>query len=125
MPPGQAAPTKDNDMDEYYQRVPTRFAPEVRFEVAPGPPTPFRARQDAELERLKNELLQERRGEAWDSRLRSALRRAANDAAALAWVTPYPLLVFPVLFDEKAEAALLQAQRQTHVRTRSRELLAV
>ena len=112
-------------MNKYYKRVPTRFAPEVRFEVAPGPPAPFRARQDAELERIKNQLLQERREEAWDSRLRSALRRAANDAAALAWVTPYPLLVFPVLFEEKAEAAMNQSRRQNQVRARRRELLTV
>jgi hypothetical protein len=112
-------------MNKYNSRVPTRFAPEVGFEVAPRPPSPLRAGQDAELERLKKQLLQERRGEAWDSRLRGALLRAASDAAALAWVTPYPLLVYPVLFEEKAEAAVHQAQRQNHVRSRSRELLAV
>jgi hypothetical protein len=125
MPPGQAASKKGNNMNKYQKRVPAEFAPEVKFEVAAGPPSPLRARQDAELERLKNQLLQERRGEAWDSRLRNALQRAANDAAALAWVTPYPLLVFPVLFHEKAEAAVHQAQRQTQLRARSRELLAV
>jgi hypothetical protein len=125
MPPGWAAVTKDNDMNAYYQRVATRFAPDVGFEVAPGPPAPFRAKQDAELERLKHKLLEERRQEAWDSRARGALRRAANDAAALAWVTAYPLLVFPILFEEKAEAALCQTQRQNLVRARSRELLAV
>jgi hypothetical protein len=43
----------------------------------------------------------------------------------LAWVTRYPLLVFPALFDEQAEAALLRAERQEQVRQRSRELLAV
>ena len=124
MPPGRAAQTKDNKMNTYYQRVPTEFGPEVRFEVPPVPPPPFRARVDAELERLKNRLLREHREEAWDSRLRIALRRAANDAAALAWVTPYPLLVFPVLFEEKAEAALNQSRRQSHVRSRSHDLLA-
>jgi hypothetical protein len=124
MPPGQAALTKGNNMNANYKRVPTEFAPEVRFEVAPAPSAPFRATQDAELERLKTQLLQQRLGEAWEPQLRSSLRRAANDAAALAWVTPYPLLVFPVLFDEKAEAALYHAQRQNQVRARSRELLA-
>ena len=112
-------------MNANYRKVPARFAPEVKFEVAAGPPAPLRARQDAELEQLKNELLEERRGEAWDSRRRNALRLAANDAAALAWVTPYPLLVFPVLFEEKAEAALNQSLRQNQVRSRSWELLAV
>jgi hypothetical protein len=110
-------------MNKYYKRVPAEFAPEVRFEVAAGPSPPLRAKQDAELERLKHQLLEERRGEAWDSRLRGALRRASNDAAALAWVTAYPLLVFPLLFEEKAEVALHQARRQNHVRARSRELL--
>jgi hypothetical protein len=123
MPPGQAAQMKGNNMNANYQRVPTEFAPEVRFEVAPGPPAPFRARQDAELEVLKTRLFRKRVGEVWEPRQRSALRRAANDAAALAWVTPYPLLVFPALFEEKVETALHQARRQNEVRARSRELL--
>jgi hypothetical protein len=33
------------------------------------------------------------------------------------------LLVFPALFEEKAEAALLRAERQEQIRQRSRELL--
>jgi hypothetical protein len=53
------------------------------------------------------------------------LRRAVNEAVALAWVTPYPLLVFPGLLDEKVEAALLQAARQENIRQRSLELLNV
>jgi hypothetical protein len=34
-----------------------------------------------------------------------------------------PLLVFPALFEEKAETALLQAARQQSIRERSRVLL--
>jgi hypothetical protein len=113
-----------NSMNTNYQRVRTEFAPEVRFEVAAGPPAPFRSRQDAELEHLKDRLLQERLEGIWAPRLRNSLLRAANDAAALAWVTSYPLLVFPVLFEEKARAAWQQAERQNEVRKRSRELLA-
>jgi len=30
-----------------------------------------------------------------------SLRQAANNAEAVAWETPYPLLVFPCLFDEE------------------------
>jgi hypothetical protein len=112
-------------MNEKYKRVPTKFGPEIRFEVIPVPPAPFRARQDTELERLKNQLLQDRLHELWDPQHKSPLRRAADEAAALAWVTPYPLLVFPVLFEEKAAAALLHAERQNQVRQRSRELLAL
>ena len=53
------------------------------------------------------------------------MRRAANEAAALAWATLYPLLVFPVLFEEKIEAALRQAERQARILESSRELLSV
>jgi hypothetical protein len=111
-------------MNAYNQRVPTEFAPEVRFEVIAGPPAPLRARQDSDLERLKARLLHERLREAWDSRRRKSLQRAADEAAALAWVSAYPLLVFPVLFEEKADAALRQALRQSQIHARSRELLA-
>ncbi len=106
------------------RRVPTTFAPEMRFEVEPAPPAPFRARQEAELERLKARLLSGRLAERWGAQFDAQLRRAANEAAALAWVTRYPLLVFPVLFDEMSAAALLRAERQEQVRQRSRELLA-
>jgi hypothetical protein len=112
-------------MKKNYKRVLTKFAPETRFEVRPEPAAPFRAVQETQFEKLKSELLGERLANDSDPQLNSYLRRAANDAAALAWVTPYPLLVFPALFEEKAEAALVQAQRQERVRERSRELLAV
>ena len=52
------------------------------------------------------------------------MRRAANEAAALAWVTFYPLLVFPVLFEEKTAAAVRQVERQTRIYADSRELVA-
>jgi hypothetical protein len=112
-------------MNKQYQRVKTRFEPETRFELRPALAMPLRAEQETELERLKSRLLEVRLARAKAPGLNLALRRAANDAAALAWVTAYPLLVFPVLFDEKARTALLQAQRQDCVRERSRELLAV
>jgi hypothetical protein len=111
-------------MNENYKRVPAKFGPETGFEVKPSPPAPFRARQEAELERLKAQLLAERLEGRKETRFLSHLRRAANDAAALAWVTRYPLLVFPALFEEKADAALLRAERQEQIRQRSRELLA-
>jgi len=112
-------------MNANYRRVPTRFGPETRFELKPAPPAPFRAAQETRFERLKNELLNERLGDLLDSAFNSYVRAAANEAAALAWVTPYPLLAFPTLFDEKAEAALLLAEKQEDVLERSRELLLV
>ncbi|HKI69337.1 MAG TPA: hypothetical protein VKA67_07105 [Verrucomicrobiae bacterium] len=95
-----------------------KFGPATRFEVQPLPPAPFRALQENELERLKNRLLKARLAAA-PPRLNAPLRRAANDAAALAWVTAYPTLVFPELFAEKAEEALRQAKLQDRVRERS------
>ena len=120
--PGARRKRKLN-MNTNYRRVLTRFEPETGFEVKPAPPAPFRRVQENRLERLKNELLVERLEAAPE--VNSDLRRAANEAAALAWVTAYPLLVFPALFEEKAELALARAVRQEEVRERSRELLMV
>ncbi|MGO8838599.1 MAG: hypothetical protein ACLQAH_13265 [Limisphaerales bacterium] len=106
-------------------RVPARFGPETRFEVRPGPPVPFRAVQETEFERLKSRLLARHLTEAPAPELNPALRRAANEAAALAWATACPLLVFPVLFEEKIEAALRQTERQARILESSRELLTV
>jgi hypothetical protein len=103
--------------------VPTRFAPETRFELRPGPPAPFRATQETEFERLKNKLLARQLAEAPTPDLNVPLRRAANEAAALAWATVFPLLVFPVLFEEKTEAALRRAERQARIYARSPELV--
>ncbi len=111
-------------MNANYRRVRTAFAPEVRYEVVPVPPAPFRARQEAELERLKTVLLSERLAELRGTQFEARVQRAANEAAALAWVTRYPLLVFPALFDEMAATALLCAERQERILRRSRELLA-
>jgi hypothetical protein len=124
MPPGQAALEKGTNMNANYRRVPTQFGPETGFEVKPVPPAPFRAWQETELERLKLRLLSERLDTLCDPQAAGQLRRAANEAAALAWVTRYPLLVFPALFDEQAAAALLRVERQELVRQRSRELLS-
>jgi hypothetical protein len=119
-----AALKKGKNMNSKYRSVPTQFSPETGFEVRPGPPAPFRARQEAELERLKARLLSERLQALGNPQVDGPLSRAANEAAAVAWVTPYPLLLFPVLFEEQANTALLRAERQEQVRQRSRELLA-
>jgi hypothetical protein len=112
-------------MNAKYRRVPAEFGPETRFEVRPVPPAPFRAVQESHFEQLKTALVRERLEELWSPELSAHVRRAANEAAALAWITPYPLLVFPTLFEERAEAAVLVANRQDQIRRRSRELFAV
>src|SRR5271156_2555489 len=67
------------NMNKYKTQVPTRFAPETRFELRPAPSVPFRAAQETEFERLKNKLLAEQLLEATPE-LNAPLRRAANDA---------------------------------------------
>jgi hypothetical protein len=110
-------------MNKNKTQVPTRFAPETRFELRPAPTVPFRAIQETEFEQLKNKLLSEQLVEATPE-LNAPLRRAANDAAALAWATIFPLLVFPALFEEKIAAAVLRAERQARIYANSQLVAA-
>lgn len=112
-------------MKNHLQNLTARFAPETRFEVPPVPLAAFRAIQDTELERLKGRLLRQALAELAVPEATGFVRQAANEAAALAWDTRVPLLVFPGLFQEKTTAALLHVERQASVRRRSQELLAV
>ena len=112
-------------MNKNETRVPARFGPETRFEVLPAPPAPFRATQETEFERLKGRLLARQLAEAPTPELNPPLRRAANDAAALAWATLYPLLVFPVLFEEKTATAVRRAEHQARILRTAANLNAV
>jgi hypothetical protein len=107
-------------MNRYKINVPTNFAAETRFELRPNP---FLAAREEEFERLKNKLLAEKLREA-PAKLNAPLRRAANEAAAIAWAGVFPLLTFPVLFEEKIAASKLRARRQARIYENSRELLA-
>jgi hypothetical protein len=109
-------------MNKTNNKLRADFSPETRFEVRPVPPAPFRATQETEFERLKSRLLTEKLLAAAQPELNAPLRRAANEAAALAWVTFYPLLVFPTLFEEKIRTAIRQAERQTRIYAGSPEL---
>jgi len=100
-----------------------QFGAETRFELQPTQPVLFDAAYEGAFERLKNKLLDgklRRAGTKWDG----PLRDAASEAAALAWTTNVPSLVFPVLFEEKITAAVSQDRRQTRILRKSRELLA-
>lgn len=112
-------------MNQLNHRLRAKFSPDTRFEVKPAPPAPFRATQETDFERLKSRLLTETLLATGQPELNVAIRRAANEAAALAWVTFYPLLVFPALFEEKLAAALRHAERQARVFASSRELVNV
>lgn len=111
-------------MNKTKNRLRAEFSPETRFEVRPVPPAPFRATLETEFERLKNRLLTEKLLATAQPELNAPIRRAANEAAALAWVTFYPLLVFPALFEEKIRTAVRHAERQAHIYANSPELLA-
>lgn len=101
--------------------VPARFEPETAFELKPSPVA--RRETEARLEELKSRLLEESLSRVWEPAVRTLLSRSANEAAAIAWLSGYPLLVFPGVFEEKTEGAKRVAERQVEIRERSRELM--
>ena len=109
-------------------RVPTAFGPNTRFAppvVNTSPPAPYQRTSENELERLKERLLTAELERTTSLEANVLLRRAANEAVSLVWLTPYPLLLLPALFAEKAQAARRQAGRQALIRERSNELLTL
>ncbi len=84
---------------------------------------PYVRTQEHPLEVLKNRLLREVLSATQEAGLLAPVRRAANEAAALAWMEPFPLLVFPELFAEKILTANSRVRQQRHVRTRTARLL--
>jgi hypothetical protein len=114
---------KETEMKTTVNLVPTKFARNTRFQVAPVTTVPFRGSQDTQLEQLKATLLRQILAGDVTADLNVRLRRAANEAAALAWLEPYPLLVFPTLLEEKAQVARKQQAKQKRVYQRSRRLL--
>ena len=77
-----------------------------------------------ELEQFKQCLLGEH-GSAHDLQVHSWLNRAADEAASIAWATPYPLLVLPVLLDEKLRDARRKAEMQRTIYERSQPIVAL
>jgi len=100
------------------------FGPETRFEVRPGG-MPLRAEQSAAFAHVKDRLVDSALSDLWEEPVAGQVKSLANEAEALAWVTPYPVLMFPALFEEKLALALRRARRQEQVRAETRELLAV
>ncbi len=85
---------------------------------------PFRLTDENQLDKLKNQLLRQAIASAPDSDRILMLRRAANEAAALAWLEPFPLLAFPELFDEMVRASRRTQSRQAQIRARSAQILS-
>ena len=99
--------------------IAAEFEPASRSDsnpVAAGRP---QARGTDGLEELKQRLLQEIAWAGMGSANLTCLRRAAEEAASLAWTTSFPLLVLPELFFEKAAEARVRSQRQREIWRRS------
>ena len=122
--PGSRKLRKTN-MKTTRRELTAAFGPETRFDLTPVPPAPFRGVRETELERLKDRLLRELLERTEDGSFYAGYRRAANEAAALAWTTPFPLLFFPALFEEKARGEARYVARQESINRRGRRLNAV
>lgn len=109
--------TGTQDRNRNQGRSPARVGRETRFVLPAEPAVNFRATEPTEFERLKEQLLREQLVTGAGAELITALRRAANDAAAEAWSATFPLLVFPELFREKVADARRYAAKQAALRS--------
>jgi hypothetical protein len=75
-------------------------------------------RATLELERLRECLLYEHTRVVSDAKVQTWLKRAAEEAASIAWATPYPFLVLPILLDEKLSDARRKAEVQKSIYVR-------
>jgi hypothetical protein len=96
----------------------------TRFDFDQGdafelPPRFERRELETRFADLKEELLTELLEETETLDLHPRFKQAANEAAGLAWMTEFPLLVYPALFEEiaKRERARQQRQRQILAKT--------
>ncbi len=71
------------------------------------------------LEELKRRWMKQELERCADAALRGAVERAADEALALAWTTPFPALFLPCLLQEKAAEARRRWERQQSVMARS------
>jgi hypothetical protein len=94
----------------------TKFRKETRFQVCPIVAAPFRGHIETRLEQMKHTLLRTVLRGTRDAELQSKLTWAAQEAASLAWMTPFPLLVMPTLFEEKISAARQHWMKQQKIR---------
>lgn len=109
-------------MNESVKRLTAHFTRPIRFSVRPRGLT--RAEQRAMLSELKERLLRAHLARAGSETVWSRVRWAAEEAASLAWASPFPLLVLPELVEEKVARAREQAARQERIRRRTADWLA-
>jgi hypothetical protein len=105
------------------QRLATRFYRETQFVLEPKFASLTSDRVHGTFEHLKARLLQPVLTTTLDPDLRRHLRLAANEAAAVAWTTPFPLLILPVLLEEKTAEAHNYVARQREVQDATQALV--
>ena len=89
---------------------------ESYFEENPLPSMAQRGMIEAQLDQLKDQLLEPVLNSIQSAAVVQELRKAANEAAALAWFTVCPTLVLPTLLEEKVSSALQWCARQERIR---------
>ncbi len=80
---------------------------------------PVRGPTESQLERLKLRLLRPVLATVSNTALVRELYRAANEAAALAWLTVCPALVLPLLLEEKVRETFKKWENQQRLLRRS------
>lgn len=75
------------------------------------------------MQALRQRLLREHLTKVRSPFVAASLLWAAEEAAALAWSTPYPLLVFPALLEEKLAGARAYCRAQARIHRRSSRIL--
>ena len=79
---------------------------------------PMRGAIEGQLEKLKERLLGPVLEQISNTELMKIISSAANEAAALAWLTVCPMLVLPDLLEEKIRATLKKWEKQEQLRRR-------
>ena len=92
----------------------------TRFDFDQGdafelPPRFERRELETRFADLKEELLNELLEETETLDLHPRFKQAANEAAGLAWMTEFPLLVYPELFEEIAKRERARQNRQPQI----------
>jgi hypothetical protein len=78
-----------------------------------------------ELQQLRSSLLESYLQGVSNAAIQGRFDSAANEAASIAWATTYPLLVFPVLLQEKLVEAERKARVQRGIYRRSQKIISL
>lgn len=97
----------------------------ARHSLSSCPPRLSPPRRNVSLDSLRADLLEAALERNGTPSLVPWVWSAAHEAAAIAWLHPFPLLVFPTLFDEKLTAARKHHHQQNLIRSRTEEWLTL